>query len=137
MSHCSDRGCTFKLDGLPKRFVLKGEKISTDSKICDCIVFVVQNGLFIGIVELKGRTVHASEVREKLANGIEIALQIFDRCTTNLPKFQIYALVLAKSWDISQYEVLTSRTLTVRGKKHGILPKRCGVSFSEVISSLR
>ncbi|MCX5637423.1 MAG: hypothetical protein NTX52_06990 [Planctomycetota bacterium] len=126
-----------RLNHLANRVVLRGESICGDRKICDYLVFVADGNIVIGVVELKGKTVHASEAIEKLANGTEIALQMFDQCTNNRPKFQIYPLVLAKSWDTSQYEVLTSRTFTVRGVKCRILPKRCGVSFSEVISSLR
>ena len=133
---CSDMGCTLELDGLPNSVVLKGEKIATDRKICDCLVFAVRNRVLIGVVELKSKTVHADEVVEKLTNGTETALQVLDRCGNDRMKPQVYNLVLAKRWDGSEYRVLTNRKVMVRGRKYLILPKRCGVSFSGIISSL-
>lgn len=44
--------------------MLRGESICGDRKICDYLVFVSDGSIVIGVVELKGKTVHASEVRK-------------------------------------------------------------------------
>ena len=70
---CSERGCTLSLQGLGDRVVLKGEEISQARQarkppMCDCIIFVVDDSIVIGIVELKSKTVDASQVEKKLVN---------------------------------------------------------------------
>ena len=134
---CRERRCKLSLNGLSNHVVLKGEKICTDRKICDCIVFAIDNCVIIGIVELKSKDIHASEIVKKLTNGSEIALNILERCKSNYMKFEFYHLVLWKSCDPTEYEVITSRRIIIRGKKHKIIPKRCGSSFSEIISKLK
>jgi hypothetical protein len=115
--------------------VLKGERICQDRRICDCIIFT--GGIIIGIVELKSKTAHSSEIEEKLTAGSEIALNILEGCSDNDIKFEFYHLVLAKKWHSSEYKVITSRKIVVRGKRYDIIPKRCGVSFSAVISGFK
>lgn len=131
---CSEMGCMLKLNGLSNHIVLKGETICQNRRICDCIIFT--EGIIIGIVELKSRTVHSSEIEEKLTNGSEIALNILDECNNDM-KFEFYHLVLAKKWHSSEYKVITSRKIVVRGKRYHVIPKRCGISFSAIISDFK
>ena len=136
IARCSERDCKLKLDGLSNYVVLKGEKICRDHKICDCIIYIKKDHIIICMVELKSKTVDSSEVEEKLTNGSVIALDIlgrYDECM----KVKFYHLVLSKRWRTSEYRVLTSRKIIVRGKKYDIIPKRCGVSLSEVVSDLK
>lgn len=137
VSSCSERGCTLRLDGLSNHVVLKGERTCKDRRICDCIIFTRDNCIIIGIVELKSKTIHSSEIVEKLTNGSEMALNILEKCSDISIEFEFYHLVLCKRWHTSQYKVIISKKIIVRGKRYGIIPKRCGVSFSTVISSLR
>jgi hypothetical protein len=137
INRCSEKGCRLRLDGLNNYVVLKGERICLDRKICDCIIFTENDYIIIGIVELKGKTEHSSEIIEKLTNGSLTALDILERCSDDRVKFEFYHLVLCKSWHPSEYRVIVSRKIIVRGKKYDIIPKRCGVSFFAVISSLR
>jgi len=134
IARCREMGCELKLNGLSNYVILKGERICGDRRICDCIIFTRDNCIIIGIVELKSKTIHSSEIIEKLTNGSEIALDILEECSDNRMKFEFYHLVLCKSWHSSEYKVITSRKIIVKGKRHDILPKRCGVLFSEVIS---
>lgn len=134
VTSCSEAGCTLELNGLSDWVALKGERIYTDRRMCDRIVFAAHNGLSIGIIELKSKTVHADEVVDKLTNGTEAALEISAQWANKQVSLRIYHLVLAQSWHPSQYKVITTRKITVGGKKYGILPQRCGVSFSQVIS---
>lgn len=36
---CCEQGCTLKLQGLRNYVILKGEKITSTEKICDCLIF--------------------------------------------------------------------------------------------------
>jgi hypothetical protein len=105
--------------------------------MCDCIIFATNKRIIIGIVELKSKTAHPSEIIEKLTNSSEVALSTLEKCRRNFTRLDFYHIVLCKGWDSSEHRVITSRRIVVRGKKYDIIPKRCGVSFSEVISSLR
>lgn len=134
---CSEMGCKLRLNGLHNHVVLKGEQICTSRKMCDCIIFATNKRIIIGIVELKSKTAHPSEIIEKLTNSSEVALSTLEKCRRNFTRLDFYHIVLCKGWDSSEHRVITSRRIVVRGKKYDIIPKRCGVSFSEVISSLR
>lgn len=96
---CSESGCTLRLDGLSDHVVLKGEEICQDRKVCDCIIFVVGSPVVIGIVELKSRTVHSSEIVDKLTNGSEIALDVLEKCIGRQIKFEFYHLLLSQRLD--------------------------------------
>ncbi len=136
IARCSEMGCKLKLNNLNNHVVLKGESISHDGKICDCIIFARDNPVIIGIIELKSRNIHSSEIVEKLTNGSEIALGILERCHNDDMKFEFYHIALCKSWRSSEYRVIKSRKIVVNGKKYNIIPKKCGDSFSMLISSL-
>ncbi len=136
IARCSEVGCKLKLNNLNNHVVLKGENICQDRKICDCIIFVRDNPVIIGIIELKSRNIHSSEIVEKLTNGSEIALDILEKCRDNDMKFEFYHIALCKSWRSSEYRVIKSKKIVVNGKKYDIIPKKCGESFSMLISSL-
>lgn len=134
---CSERGCELRLHGLTDYVVLNGDRICPDRRMCDCIVFSEARDLILGIVELKGRTVHANEVIDKLTNASEVAVAILESANRGHLSFQMYHLVLAKRWSTSEYAVLKQKRITVRGRRRYIIPKRCGISFCELIASLQ
>jgi len=106
VASCSERSCKLRLNGLSNRVVLKGERTCQDRRICDCIIFIKDRCIIIGIVELKSKTIHSSEIVEKLTNGSEIALNILEECSDKRMKFDFYHLVLCKRWHTSQYKVI-------------------------------
>ena len=137
---CSEKGCTLKLDGLGNYVVLKGEKARSDHqdyKICDCIVFVLDDVIAIGIVELKGKSVRSTEIAEKLTHGSEIALEALRRCAGDRVNRKFYHLLLHRGLDPSEHRKIGKERITIGGKKHEIIIKRCGTSLSAVISGRR
>lgn len=134
---CFENDCGLQLNALSNYVILKGEKISQGCRICDCIVFIFAKEIIIGIVELKSKTVHSSEIKEKLTNGSEIALNILEGCNNNRIKFEFYHVVLAKRWHSSEYKAVTSKKIMVRGKRYDIIAKKCGESLSTIISCLK
>ncbi len=137
IARCSEMGCRLRLNGLSNYVILKGERICEDRRICDCIIFTRDNCMIIGIVELKSKTIHSNQIIEKLTNGSKIALDILEECSDNGMNFEFYHLVLCKRWHSSEYRVIISKKIIVGGKRYDIIPKRCGVSFSAVISGLK
>ena len=137
ISRCYEMGCRLKLNGLNNYIILKGEKMCIDRKICDCIIFISENYITVGIVELKSKTVHASEIVEKLTNGLKIALNILNECNGNCILNEFYLIVLHKSIHISEYQKIIRSRIELEGKKYNIIPKKCGTSFSALISKLK
>jgi hypothetical protein len=131
---CSDAGCTLKLSGLKDYIVLKGEVVYQNQPVCDCIIFVEHKKLLAGVVELKSKTVDVSKVRLQLANGLKIVFKAFNKCGIEPEQFKCFVVVLAKKWRKSEYNVIKSKKVEFQGRKYYILPKRCGVSFAEIIS---
>lgn len=140
VTRCFERGCELKFNGLDKYVVLKGERVCRDRKMCDCIIFKARGYIIIGIAELKSKTAHSSEIVEKLTNGSEIALDILKEGVIKYKRslmYQFCHLVLCKKWHTSEYKVISREKITVKGKRYDIILKRCGVSFSEIISGLK
>ncbi len=138
VNHCSERSCKLKLTGLSNHIILKGEKICNDRRICDCIIFTIEDEqVVIGIIELKGRTAHSSEIEEKLTNGLEIASDILEQCNIERFKSEFYLIALCKSLKSSEYRIISSRKIYFRGKRYDIIPKKCGLSFFNLILRLR
>lgn len=133
VTRCSEKGCELKLNGLRSCVALKGEVICQDRKICDYIIFKINNTIIIGIVELKSKTAHPGEIEEKLTNGSKIALNILTECNNSSAKYKFYFLVLHKGLGSSGFRALSNRKITVEGKRCNLVLKRCGVAFSDVI----
>jgi len=132
IKRCSETGCELRLNNLTRYIVLKGENICRDEKICDCIIFL--EDILIALVELKSRTAKAGSVVEKLTNGSLVAINILESYLDKTIRLNFYHIVLCKRWRVSEYRVITSRKISIRGKTYDIIAKRCGVSLSELIS---
>lgn len=133
---CDDNGCTLRLNDLNDYIIMKGERICIDRKMCDCIIFKNNNIIIIGIVELKSKNPHVNDIEEKLNNSSAKAIEIFEQyCERNI-KFELCHIVLAKRWKPPEYDLIKSKKIRIRGKRYDIIPKKCGDSFSTLISSL-
>jgi hypothetical protein len=133
---CSDAGCKLKLSDLKDYVVLKGEAVFKDQPVCDCIIFVNNAISLVGVVELKSKTVDVSKVRQQLTNGLKFAIEVVKKYGVNPEQFRYYVIVMAKKWRKSELDVIKSksRRIEFQGKKYPILTKRCGISFSYIVS---
>lgn len=135
VNKCKESNCLLRLDGLNNYFILKGEKICSNYRVCDCIIFIIKNNLFIvGLVELKSKTIHADEIREKLINCSKIASDILGKIGYKQFNLKFIHIVLFKGGiSKSEYKVLTKNRLKINGIKHNIVLKKCGVKFIDLI----
>lgn len=134
---CRERGCELKRSGLTAYVVLKGEKLRNDRRMPDCIIFVERPLPIVGVAELKSKTIHASEIREKLTNGSRAASEILEkRGFIDIPA-RYYHLVLAKSWPGQEVRAIRRRKLKVRGVLYDIILGRCGTSLSKAIAVVK
>ena len=141
---CSERGCTLRLGGLGNHIVLKGEELYSDRQkrrlpMCDCIIFVADGSIIIGIVELKSRTADPDQIEKKLTNSSRIALDILGKYLDSLIEPEFYHIVLCKKWRTAEHTAIRNRKIKVRGKsrKYDIITDHCGVSLSTVISKYK
>ncbi len=141
IKRCSEKGtgCKLKLNTSQEHVILKGEKICSDRKIGDCIIFVNQNNtLIVGIVELKSKHIDASGIEEQLTNGSKSALKMLKKCPDAYNKSEFYPIVLAKGWGrTSRHAVIRNTKIQFGSKKRRIITKKCGDSFLEIISQLK
>jgi len=140
VSSCTERGskCKLKLGGMNEHIVLKGELLCSDQKICDCFVFAKEVDLgIVALVELKSRSVHASEIEEKLENSLERAIEILDDCGVSVKDVRIYLIVLAKNWSSNtEHKRIRRSAIKIRGIKEGIITGKCDNSLRDIISRL-
>ncbi len=141
IERCSEKGtgCKLKLNASYEHSIIKGEKICNDRKICDCIIFVnYDNTLLIGIVELKSKHIDASDIKEKLTNGSEIALKILEECPDTCNTSEFYPIVLAKGWGrASKHAMIRDAKIQFGSERRRIITKKCGDSFLDIISQLK
>ena len=140
VNSCTERGskCKLKLDGMNKHIILKGERLCSDQKICDCFVFAKEVDLeIVALVELKSRSAHASEVEEKLANSLERAIEILDDCGVSVKDVRRSLIVLAKNWRTAEHKKIRRSAIKIRGIKEGIIAEKCDNSLRDIISRLK
>jgi len=126
--------CKLKLDGMNEHIILKGERLCSNQKICDCFVFVEEVDLgIVALIELKSRSVHASEIEEKLENSLERAIEILNDCSVSVKDVRIYLIVLAKNWRTVEHRKIGRLTINIRGIKEGIITGKCDISLRDII----
>ena len=134
VQECSERGCNLDLAGLGNIVVLKGERIYSDRKMCDCVIFAEKEGkAIVCAVELKSKLADAEEVVEKLSNGLKASLEILGECS-RVPNPSLYPIVLARSYRGPEHKVLRHRKVELVGKRHRVILGRCGLPLSRIIS---
>ena len=102
--------------------------------MCDCIIFSMENDFIIGLVELKSKTTHAGEISEKLNNASKIALDILGNFDESSFKIRFFPVLLSKGYKDTELRSMRKEKINFRGKKYDIICKRCGTSFSDIIS---
>lgn len=133
----SEGRCKLKLGSLTNYVVLKGEELRMNIRICDFVIFSEEKYVIVGVVELKSKSIHAREIMEKLDNGLNIALQILKECADYLApdtEIKLCPLVLHRGISTQEHRVLKSKKLLVRGRKIDVFLRKCGASFSRIIS---
>lgn len=132
---CKEENCKLFLNKLNDYAILKGELINPDKKMCDCIIFTLENDFIIGLVELKSKTTHADEISKKLNNASKIALDILKDFDKSSFKIRFFPVLLSKGYKDTELRSMRKEKINFRGKKYDIICKRCGTSFSEIIST--
>ena len=123
------------MHGIEDFVILKGEKLSPKESICDCIIFDGKNDVAVSLVELKGRTSHASSIATKLNNGGKMAKDILEQ--EGLRVGQVTVAILAKRFHRHDYKILRDSPVVIDGRKYGISARPCGTGLKNIRSSAR
>src|SRR5438034_1533461 len=131
--HCEEPHCTFDLRGFDAHVILKGEELVQGERASDYVIFVQAERDIVMVLEMKGRTMDASEVREKLLNSTRVAIEIAGHYPQARIDLDLIHLVLSRRIDASEYRSIVGRPLAAGGRKFSILAKRCGTSLYDIL----
>ena len=133
---CCEHNCKLGLGGISNCAILKGEKITTKQKMCDCIIIHDIAPPRIVLVELKSSGVKVEQIVEKFKNGVQFLLQT-DFNVIGDQESNINMLLLVKRRvPRAFYTRVRAQKLKIKGKKHSITTLRCGVNLVDVYKEL-
>ena len=127
------------LQKIGKRAVFKGETLvrhmlDEQKKACDCFVFVAHDTLVISVVELKSKSIHFANIKEKMDNAAEVVDLILQR--HNVTKnYRFIPILLAKAYGTKPSNSPVARRLYVRfrGRNKSVFYGKCGEKLIDVI----
>jgi hypothetical protein len=132
---CEESGCKLTIDIKPRKVICKGELLleliwGNQVKMTDGIIFICNTHFNIVSVELKGKTVKASDISEKFTNSIKLIYQILADGPKMAKAYKIHLIVVAKRWD---RQTQISITNNIRGKMlSDPIFGKCGDSLSNI-----
>jgi len=130
---CCDSGVKLPIGEIDRYVILKGEKLSTKNKVCDCIIFIKGKRIMICLIELKKNNMHANEIEEKINNSKDIALDVLKNCNTTDEKFILYPILIYKSIQRSEHKRIERIKISVNGCNQNIITQRCKSQLREII----
>jgi hypothetical protein len=133
---CREGRCKLGLEAVPAFVLLKGELVRPNERMCDCIIFLGSPSPAVVLAELKGRTVHAREVGEKLRNAAKAVADIIGECPSFGAQLGFLPITLAKQWTRSELKALGMESVMFAGVKHDIRHARCGARLSDLLKKI-
>lgn len=128
---CCEGTCKLRFNMKEKYVILKGEKLVSQGKICDCIIF--QNDGTIVMVELKSHSLDVSSIVKQLTNGGNKAAKIAIEAGTN--EFNLYFILMAKSFgNYSATSRLNFQTVKVGNKTYPIHRSECNKTMNDILN---
>ncbi|MCI4624668.1 MAG: hypothetical protein L3V56_01775 [Candidatus Magnetoovum sp. WYHC-5] len=139
---CKDKGSkcllTLHKSGIEYKYiVLKGEKLVKGIKgikACDCIIFIRDKFLIIGIVELKSKTVKVADIKKKLEDSSGKVMEILNKYNISHNECSVYHIILAEKWNAVAYKIVSTCKINMGGKMFSVIHDKCGKNFFEIIS---
>lgn len=131
--HCSERdtGCKVNLSNL-KYIALKGEELVQHSeKICDCFIFDDRNTLTVHLVELKSKSYHASDIREKFENGLKNCLDILKAVDSN-NLYRPTLILVASAHRPVERRMVRNIPIVFNDEPYHVITKKCGLILSQL-----
>lgn len=132
VSKCNENSCKMKFNEIGDHIIIKGESISDGNfKICDYLVFIDNSSCVICSLELRSNNIgHPTEIHKKLENSVPIIDTILKKCANSGIKIKYYPILLSKSIDRFNEEVITAKK--IRGEK--IIREKCGIKLKTILN---
>lgn len=133
---CCERKCKLGLRGISNYSILKGEKIASGQKMCDCVIIHDVSPPRIILVELKSGGIRFEQIVEKFENGLQLLAQT-DRTVQEKQTYNVKMLLLVKRRQPKTfYTRIRAHKLEMKGRKHSIITLRCGAELVNVYREL-
>lgn len=129
---CSERGCKLKTGGL-NCVIINAEKhrANANESMCDCIVFVDNKRIVVGICELKSGGVDVRQVEKQLRAGVNLAEKI---CATHVKgaKPRMIPILLTHPSPIDTLKLSVTK-VRVCGRDRSIVQRPCNTRMSDIM----
>lgn len=122
VSACCENNCKLQIGAEGEYIILKGEKLVTQGKICDCIIF--RNDGTTVMAELKSSSLAVSSIVEQLTNGGKKAVEIAGK--SGVSEHSLYFILMAKSFkNYSAKYRLNHQKVRIGEKRYPIRRSKC------------
>ena len=112
-------------------------KLAPGSK-CDCIIFAEEDGkIILGVIEMKSKTVHVSDVLKQLQACAKAAEDMVLECQGNPQAIEIFPIVTSKKIDRLDKKTLGNNKILFHGKRREIITQKYGLAFMKIVSKNR
>ena len=133
---CRRRGCQLNLGSLPSHSltVIDADKYreccNFKGKLCDYILFYLEDSPTVAVVELKGGRIKAGVAQKQIGNGSKVAEQI-----TGTHRVSDFPPILLHGRRLKRLEIETLKIARVpfQGKNYRIVIERCGTTLREIL----
>lgn len=135
---CCEQGCKLDLAGIGKHVVLKGELLISKNqpvtpKICDCLVFSLNNSFRISIVELKSRSNDWTHIKEQLIGGVDYACRILKNINPSItPEIVLVWLTKHRT---SSTVVLLKKSVCINNERYYVQYENCNTALKSILDN--
>jgi len=132
---CSEKGCSLRINNKVRNsiVILKGEKITRNYKVCDCLIFIERKrDLIVMIVELKRKSIDVSVIKEKFENTIDLLNDIISNLNLRSPK-DFFPVLLYERMRGPEFSMLKRLRLHFACETRYLILEKCGVDLSQIM----
>ena len=135
---CRKRGCELGLGSLhsDSLVIIDADKYRVFSKVrgklCDYLLFYLEDSFIVAVVELKGGDIKASKAHKQIQKGAEAAVKIVgsNEVSDFLPLLLHDRRKRIHNQDI---KILKSRKVSFKGTNHWIIIEPCGIQLKQIL----
>lgn len=131
---CERRGCKLGLDSLSSHslIIIDADKYkecySFKGMLCDYILFYLDGGTTIAVVELRSGLAKARRAQKQIESSSKIAEQI-----TGAHRVSDFLPILLHRKGVKRLDIKMLRKVAFQGKNHMIIIEPCGSQLGEIL----
>ena len=132
IKECKDSGCCLNMHKMSDYMMLKGELVSPDQKMCDCIIF--HSSKKVIHVELKSKSLDPGQIIDQFTNAGQKSWLILASLDST-DRFEPVFILLAKKYqNHSAVDMLRRKKIKIQGNRYSIRLEHCGDLLRNLIS---